>query len=620
MNDRYRKHYLRQLDFDLRSHLEERPLLGLWRWMRGFRLTYLLALVSVALGVIARTSTYLLIRYVVDDLIPAPDGLRQLPWAAAGFVGLAAVEGFFSYLRGTLAARTAEGITLRLRVQLYDHLLHLPFAYHDRTSTGDLIQRVTSDVDALRRFFASEAVDVGRILALFFINWAMMLHLSRKLGMLAVIILPFILALSFFFFRRVSRAYEAMQEQEARLSTTLQENLTGQRVVRAFARQDYERKKFYRDNKLRFLRGKRETLMHALYWPFSDLLCMGQTLLVLGVGAVMALRGEITLGTYIAVMGMITWVVWPLRNLGRIIVRISTVFVSYRRVAKVLAAEPEQLEAGDPVLRGKPVRGAITFEGVSFAYPVGEAQPVLHDLTFHVEPGQRVALLGATGSGKTTLVNLLLRFYEPTAGRILLDGRDLRDYPLAALRRQIGIVEQEPFLFSRTIRENLLYGAGREVSEAEMIAAAKAAAIHEVILSFPQGYETMVGEKGVLLSGGQRQRIAIARMLLKDPRILIFDAATSALDAETEAQIEAALERLMAGRTTFIIAHRIRTVMGADLILVLDEGRIVQRGRHEELLADEEGLYRRIYDVQMSVRASLEAELRALGLSEAKEL
>ncbi len=620
MERRYHRHYRRQLDFDLRSNLSDRPLEGLWRLMYGFRLPYLLALMSAALSVVARTSTYLLIRHVVDEVIPDPAQRAMLGWAAVGFVALAAAEGFFAYLRGTLAARTAEGIVLRLRTQLYDHIVRLPFAYHDRTPTGDLLQRATSDVDALRRFFASEAIDVGRILALFFINWATMFAISRRLALLAVLILPFILALSLFFFRRVYRAYEAMQEQEARLSTTLQENLTGQRVVRAFARQDYEREKFYRDNRLRFLRGKKTTLMHALYWPFSDLLCMGQTLLVLGVGAAMAFHGEITLGTYVAVMGMITWIVWPLRNLGRVIVRISTVIVSWRRIAGVLAEEPEDLSAGT-ITGERPLRGEIAFEKVSFAYPDShDGPPTLHEISFHVEPGQRIALLGATGSGKTTLINLLLRFYEPTAGRILLDGRDLRDYPLTVLRRQIGLVEQEPFLFSRTIRENILLGTEREVSEEELIAATRAAAIHDVILGFPQGYETLVGEKGVLLSGGQRQRIAIARMLLKNPRILVFDAATSALDAETEAQIEAALESLTGGRTTFIIAHRIRTVMKADLILVLDRGRIVQQGRHDQLLADEHGLYRRIYEAQMNLRAALQAELEALGIHETEVL
>ncbi len=612
---RYRKHYQHQLSFDLRGKATNRPLLGLWQWTRGFRLTYALAMLAATLGVVSRTITYLLIRHVIDEILPRAESATLLPRAAAGFILLAAAEGFFAYLRGTMAARTAEGIVVRLRIQLYEHLLRLPFAYYDHTPTGDLLQRATSDVDALRRFFASEAVNVGRILALFLINWIMILRMSRKLGLLAVIILPFILALSFYFFRRVSRAYEAMQEQEAKLSTTLQENLAGMRVVRAFARQTYEREKFHRENQERFRRGKWETLMHALYWPFSDVLCMGQTLLVLGVGAMMALRGEITLGTYVAVMGMITWVVWPLRNLGRVIVRISTVFVSWQRIAKVLAAEPEPMATGFAPAPSS-VRGEITFEGVSFAYPIGDGDPVLRDITFHVEAGARVALLGATGSGKTTLVNLLLRFYEPTEGRILLDGRDLRDYNLQALRRAIGFVEQEPFLFSRTIRENLLYGVDREVTDGELYAAAQAASIHETILSFPQGYETPVGEKGVLLSGGQRQRIAIARMLLKDPPILILDAATSALDAETEARIERAIERLMAGRTTFIIAHRIRTVMNADLILVLDHGRIVQQGRHDALLRETDGLYRQIYELQMRLRASLEAELAALGLQE----
>ena len=411
--------------------------------------------------------------------------------------------------------------------------------------------------------------------------------------------------MSVFFFRKVSVAYEAFQEQDAIVSTTLQENLSGMRVVKAFARQDYEREKFEVDNWEKFLRGRRLLTMHSLYWPISDILCGFQMLAGFFIGALIAINGTITVGTYIAYAGMVIWLIWPMRNLGRLVVQMSTGVVSYGRVAKVIQEEREPLEAGKRDLSHS-LRGEIVFRDICFEYD--QDSPVLKGISFNVEPGQVVALLGPTGSGKSTLINLLPRFYEYTRGSLTLDGVELVEYPRHQLRRQIGIVEQEPFLFSRTIRENISYGAGREVSQEQIEAAAKAAAIHESILAFPDGYNTLVGEKGVTLSGGQKQRVAIARTLLKDPCLLILDDSTSSVDTETEAEIRAALENLMKDRTTFVIAHRIQSVMDADLILVLDQGRIVQRGTHEELM-QEDGIYRRIYDIQARIEVELEREL-----------
>jgi ATP-binding cassette subfamily B protein len=325
----------------------------------------------------------------------------------------------------------------------------------------------------------------------------------------------------------------------------------------------------------------------------------------------MAIRGEITVGMYIAYVGLVVWLIWPIRNLGRIIVSASTGMVSYGRLMDVVKQVREPLLDGAHQPKG-PVQGDIVFENVSFMYSDGKSN-ALHGVSFHVKPGQAVALLGSTGSGKTSLVNLLPRFHEYTAGRILVDGVELKDYPRAYLRRQIGIVEQEPFLFSRSIRENITYGVGRDVSQEEVERAAKAAAIHDVITGFPDGYRTIVGEKGVTLSGGQKQRTTIARTLLKDPRILILDDSTSSVDTETEASIREALNDLMENRTTFIIAHRIQSVMIADLILVLDKGSVIQMGTHEELLAQMDGMYRRIYDIQTRIDEELEMEMASLN-------
>ncbi len=586
-------------------------LVGLWHLMAGFRLTYLWATVSIGVAAVARTGTYLLLGQFVDKVLGKQARTDLLPLIALGFVGLAVVQGAFTFLSGRWAAQTAEGVVLRLRNYLYDHIQRLSFAYHDRTPTGDLIQRATSDVDALRRFFADQAIGVGRIVLLFTVNLAALLYLNWQLALLSVIVVPLVVLTSVLFFRRVSKAYEAFQEQDSVLQTTLQENLTGVRVVKAFARQQYEQEKFERDNWEKFLRGRRFLTMHALFWPISDILCGLQMLGGFFAGALMAIGGTITVGDYLAYAGLVIWLIWPMRNLGRLIVQMSTGLVSFGRVAKVIREEQEPLTEG----RHTPpecVRGEIVFHEVCFRYDQngdGSDQPVLHDISFRVEPGQATALLGSTGSGKTTLVNLLPRFYDHHSGRLTLDGVDLMHYPRHYLRQQIGIVEQEPFLFSRTIRENIAYGVDRDVTDAEIEAAARAAAIHDTIATFPDGYDTLVGEKGVTLSGGQKQRVAIARTLLKNPCILILDDSTSSVDTGTEAEIRAALEHLMRGRTTFIIAHRIQSVMNADLILVLDQGRIVQRGRHHDLMAQEDGIYRRIYDMQARIEVELEQEL-----------
>ena len=574
--------------------------------MSGFRLAYLGAAISIGISAISRSAFYFLLRYLIDDVLGDPDAARLLPLVALGFIGLALGQGLFTFLSGKLAALTAEGVVLRLRNYLFDHIQRLSFAYHDKTATGELIQRSTSDVDALRRFFNDQAIGVGRIVLLFLVNFVALLQLNVRLALISVVLVPLIVLLSVYFFRRVSVAYEEFQEQEARLSTTLQENLSGVRVVKAFARQDFERDKFEADNWEKFLRGRKLLTMYAVFWPISDIICGVQMLGGFTAGALMAIDGTISVGTYLAFAGLVIWIIWPIRNLGRLVVQMSTGLVSFDRVQEVIRQEREPLLDGSYLPDDGEVRGEIVFDGVSFAYE--DAAAVLHDINLRVKPGESVALLGFTGSGKTTLVSLLPRFYDYTSGCLTLDGVDLRAYSRATLRNLIGIVEQEPFLFSRTIRENITYGVGRKVSDEEVFAAARAAAIHDVLLTFPEGYQTLVGEKGVTLSGGQKQRVAIARTLLKNPRILILDDATSSVDTETEAAIRGAMERLMQGRTTFIIAHRIQSVMAADQIVVLERGRIVQRGKHEELMA-QEGAYRRIYELQARVEEEITREI-----------
>ena len=594
--------------YDLKNAVSEKPFKGMLSLLRGFGWRYVGSVASQAVAVTAKTATFFLLRYFVDDFFAAENPSLSLPLIAVGFIVLALVQGGFSFLTGRLAAQVAEGSIRRLRNYLFNHIQHLHFSYHDQTETGELISRATSDIDALRRFFADQAVSFARIVLLFIINFIALLMLHVRLAVLSVLVVPVIVGVSVYFFKKVSAAYEAYQEQEAALSTTLQENLSGIRVVKAFARQGYEMKKFERENWEKFVRGKKLLTIHSMFWPISDIFCGIQLVFGYYLAAQLAIAGDISVGTYLAYTGMVIYIIFPMRNLGRVIVQMSTGLVSYKRVAEILKQEREPLDKGQHAPDGG-LKGRFAFDKVGFAYEAG--QPVLKDISFTCEPGQVLALLGSTGSGKTSLINLLPRFYEYTKGSILLDDVELHDYPRRYLRRNIGIVEQEPFLFSRTIRENIGYGVSKDVTQEEIEAAARAAAVHDVILSFPQGYDTIVGEKGVTLSGGQKQRVAIARALLKNPCILIMDDSTSAVDTETEASIREALQNLMHNRTTFIIAHRIQSIMNADLILVMDKGKIIQSGKHEKLIK-EKGMYQQIFALQTSIEAELEEEIASV--------
>jgi ATP-binding cassette subfamily B protein len=578
--------------------------------MRGYKRIYLFATISLGFAAAFRSGTYLILGRFIDELVAENEIGKLIPLIAISFFGLAALQGVFTYISGRLAAKTSEGITRRLRNFLFDHIQRLSFSYHDKTKTGELIQRTTSDVDAIRLFFADRAIGLGRVLLLFIVNLSVLLTLNVRLALLSILVVPLTIILSLIFFRKVSAAYEEYQDQEALLSNTLQENLTGVRVVKAFARQEYESEKFEKENYGKFLKGKKFFTMHALFWPFSDILTGAQMLYGYYLGATMAISGEITIGTYLAYASMINWIIWPIRNLGRLIVQMSSGLVSYGRIQEVIKEQREPLTSGSYKPPSEKVKGLIEFKNVSFGYD--HHPDVLKDISFVCQPGNMIALLGGPGSGKSTLVNLLPRFYDYTSGLISLDGVDLKMYPRDFLRNQIGLVEQEPFLFSRSIRENITYGVDREVNDEELYSASKAAAIHDVIQSFSKGYETVVGEKGVTLSGGQKQRVAIARTLLKNPKILILDDATSSVDVETESLIHQALDKLMVGRTTFIIAHRIQSLMQADLILVLDDGRIIQQGIHSDLI-NQPGKYQDIFNLQTRIDSALEKELSLLG-------
>jgi len=631
----------RASEYDLRHVVSAKSkAAGLWRMLTGYRWLYLIALISLALAALARVGTFYLIQYLVDSAFISPNLMQILPLLAAGFIGLALLQGGFTFLSGKLAAQTAEGVTLRLRDYLYDHLQRLTFSYHDTMQTGELVQRSSSDVDALRRLFAEQLIGIGRIVTLFTVTFTALVLLNARLAFISIIAVPIVVAVSIYLFQKLEMRFNAYQEQDAIVSSHLQENLSGVRVVKAFARQQFEMDRFEVSNQTWYKSGIDVLNLHAIFWPSTDMICSLQMLVGYYVGATMAINGTITPGEYLAYAGLVVQIIWPIRNLGRIIAQMSTGFVAFERVSEILRQDREQLTSGSHTPT-QPVDGAIRFKNVSFTYkrdqkntkmekssesngsvnpnsaPAATVQPtsgdpiVLADLSFDVAPGEVIALMGPAGSGKSSLINLLPRFYDYTSGSITLDGVELCNYSRAYLRSQIGIVQQEPFLFSRTLRENISYGVGRHVTDEEIEIAARSASIHDVILTFPKGYDTIVGERGVTLSGGQKQRITIARTLLKNPRILIMDDATSAVDTETEAAIRAAQRTLMADRTTFIIAHRVQSVMHADRIIVLDAGRIVQHGTHGELLAMD-GVYKQVYDLQGRVEDELQQEIEGL--------
>lgn len=455
-------------------------LLSLWHLMRGYHFHYLVSTIFLSLAAFARTGMYIYLGNFIDRMMVGKLVGQELTLGALTFGALIALQALSSFMSSWMANFTAENSTRRLRDHLFDHIQRLSYSYHSESKTGDLLDRATSDVDTLRRFFADQAIGVGRIVMIFIISFIAIARINLRLALVSIIIFPIVLVISLIFFKRLSKTYEAYQAQGAILSTDLQENLSGVRVVKAFARQEYEIEKFDKENREKLRLGKKFNWMHALFWPLSDIICSAQSVGSNFYAAMMVLNGGITLGDFISFHGLLGWLIWPIRNLGRLIIDTSRALVSYGRIAVVLQA-PEEDMTGCTYQPEEGIRGQICFDQVSFAYE--KDQLVLDDVSFSCQAGMVVALLGSTGSGKTSLVNLLPRFYDVTSGQILLDGVNLNAYSRDFLRSQIGVVEQEPFLFSCSIRDNITYGVHREVSQEEIEIAASEAAIHDVILS-----------------------------------------------------------------------------------------------------------------------------------------
>jgi ATP-binding cassette subfamily B protein len=471
------------------------------------------------------------------------------------------------------------------------------------------MSRATGDITETERFVGIGLMDLASTLILLFGVMGAMFLESSRLALLTIAPMLVLVVAAIRFGAVVRPRFKAIQEQMGTLATVMQESLTGIQVVKAFAREPHELQKFDRENDTWFDKRYEVIKIWANNWPFFSFILAVAIFILLWVGGPWAQAGQITVGSLFALISYVLMLNGPVQRLGFLVNLAATAGASATRVFEIIDTPNEIVEQKDAVVLNG-VRGEVTFEDVSFAYSGGE--PILRHISFTALPDQVIALIGPTGSGKSTLTNLIPRFYDPTEGRILVDGSDIRQVTLHSLRRQIGIVLQDSFLFSSTIAENIAYGRP-DASKEEIVAAAKAARAHNFIMGFPNGYDTMVGERGVTLSGGQKQRIAIARALLRDPRILILDDSTSSVDTETEHLIHQALEVLMEGRTTFVIAQRLLTLKNADCILVLDQGEIVERGTHQQLLAYN-GLYREIYDLQLKDQeefVALESQLAA---------
>ncbi|MBE3590254.1 MAG: ABC transporter ATP-binding protein [Firmicutes bacterium] len=568
----------------------------LWRLLRYSR-PYRRSLAVGLGGLVVGTSMDLSVPYItrhVIDFVLREGHYAWLPWLASAVVAVAAVKGAFWFFQRYAMAFMSQRIIFDVRGELYAHLQALSFRFYDRAQTGQIMSRVAQDVELLRRFLGFGLLMMANQLLLFAAVLVYLFSLDALLTALVLPVLPVLVLVIVQFNRRVRPKYQEIQQRQAEITAILQENVTGVRVVRAFTAEPYEVEKFGRAN-WRYLEQNLDAMRQRAFWfPLMSLTADLGTVLALGVGGWRVVTGVITLGTLVAFLQLLGMLFFPLRQLGWLVNMGSRAIAAATRVFDLLDERPDVVER--PNARRLPsVRGEVAFERVRFRYEP-EGPWVLDDVSFHVEPGETIALLGTTGSGKSTIMHLIPRFYDVEEGRVLVDGHDVRDLKLADLRRHIGIVPQETFLFSASIAENIAYGRP-DASRAEIVAAAKAAQIHDFIMSLPQGYDTVVGERGVGLSGGQKQRVAIARALLLDPRILILDEATSSVDTKTEELIREALRRLMSGRTSFVVAHRASTIRLADRVIVLDRGRIVQMGTPAELEA-QPGLFREIIRLQ----------------------
>ena len=601
----------------------------LWRLIRERRPLFwgavLCTIVTVAIGFITPLVFSETIDVVLSDGVSGLPEFLQAPlramggreffrkdfWViAVGLIMLNIINGVFSYFKERWTAVAGESIAKDLRERLYRHLSYLTFSYHVRAETGDLIQRCTSDVDTVRRFLSVQFVEAFRAVIMVVIAFTVLFGRNAEIALYSVILIPLIFVGSMWFFKRITANFQASDESEGKMSAVLQENLTGVRVVRAFGKQQQEVEKF--DAASGDFRKKTFQLCKnlAVYWGSMDGVTMIQIMITLVICVYKAIQGEISVGTLIVFTSYIGQLIYPIRQLGRILSDAGKAMVSLGRINQVLGEKGETKEEGALM---PPLGGDIVFDHVYFGYK--EGNEVLHDLSFTIPAGKTVALLGNTGSGKSTVVHLLQRLYEPTSGHITIGGVDIRNIDRAYLRSHVGLMLQEPFLYGRSVMENLAIAVpGAEEQRVKEMA--RVARADGFITDFDQGYDTLLGERGVNLSGGQRQRIAIARTLLKENDILIFDDSLSAVDMQTDKEIRQELKTKKQGVTTIIISHRVSTLCEAERIFVLENGKLTQEGTHEELLAAG-GLYQQIYAIQSALEDDIHQSYAAVAKEEA---
>jgi ATP-binding cassette subfamily B protein len=597
-------------------------------FLKPYWLITLGAFISLALTSATNLVGPQILSQLIDQGITAKN-TDVLIWSSVLLVVVAVIRGVFSFTQGFWAEKVSQSAAYDMRNDLFAKIQNLSFSYHDRAQTGQLMTRITSDVDQVRTFISMGLIQMISALAMLIGSIVMLININWQLALMTLMVIPVIAVVLGYFIQVVRPMFGVIQERLGVLNTILQENLAGVRVVQAFAREPYESDRYTNANQSLLEANIRSVQAMSSSFPLVFFFSNIGTLIVIWAGGFQVIGGSLSIGALVAFNGYLSLLIMPLMQIGFISAQIARAGVSAERMFDILDAQSEITDK--PGAQPLPaVQGQVRFEGVSFGYFVKQVksaeQPtkqaarklsgrptggmggmggmgagpqdnlILRGVSFTAEPGMTVAIMGKTGSGKSTIINLIPRFYDTSAGRVLIDGHDVRDVQIESLRSQIGIVLQDTTLFSGSIRENIAYGRP-DASEAEVIAASEAAQAHAFISSFPDGYETVIGERGVTLSGGQRQRIAIARAILRDPRILILDDSTSAVDAETEYQIQQALDRLMAGRTSFVIAQRISTVRSADLILLLDQGRVAAMGTHDDLLR-ESALYGEIIDSQ----------------------
>jgi len=577
------------------------------RFMKGQIHWYLLSLFLIFILQYFRTLVPLFTQHVVDvifgegesslplfisNLLIGDTVVQALIFVALWSLIFTLIRMVLIFVRNVINAKFTEGVAYRLRNKLFDQLQNLSTDYHSHAETGDLIQRVTTDVETYKVFIDEQLVEVVRMVSLLAFAIYQMALMDVPMMFLSTAIAPVVFFVSFLYFKKVKNVFTEVEESEGTMTTTVQESMTGIRVVKAFNNEIYEVNKF--DNHSQDFRDKSYRLitLMAFFWAGTDVLIFGQYMATAVYGILRVLDGTLATGQFIAFLALLGLIVWPIRQLGRIIADSGKTSVALDRMEEIL----EQIsEFENDSLDHVDIKGDIVFKNVSFKFS-DDTKHLLKDISFHVKAGETVALIGKTGSGKSTLLKLLLRLYDIDQGEILIEGRPIESINKKSLRSQMGMVLQEPFLYSRSVFDNIRI-MNRSIDPAKVEMAASIASVHKDIKQFEKGYDTLVGERGVTLSGGQKQRLAIARMLLEDKPVLMFDDSLSAVDTETDRKIREALETTWKNATVFIITHRITTAMEADKIIVLEEGQIVQQGTHDELIL-EEGLYRRLWAIQ----------------------